>query len=94
MDMGATIGQRIVFFRNLIGWNQNRLILETGIKQSRMSKIESGASKPYFHEVQLIALVLGQPLDHFDTKRNRGFTITVVPKDVAPTANEPRELKA
>ena len=77
MDIGATIGARIAFFRNLIGWNQKRLALELGVLPSRISKIESGKSQPSFREVERMAVLLGQPLACFDTMHPVQFTIEV-----------------
>ncbi|HRD54358.1 MAG TPA: helix-turn-helix transcriptional regulator [Flavobacteriales bacterium] len=78
MDIGATIGARIAFFRSLIGWNQKRLALEMGLDPSRISRIERGLAKPLFEEVERIGVLLGQPLANFDTMRPVQFTVAVV----------------
>lgn len=77
MELPPELGARIVYFRELKGWNQKRLIRESGILQSRMSKIENDRAKPYFWEVERIALLLEQRLDRFDTLRS-------VPPEAAP----------
>jgi transcriptional regulator with XRE-family HTH domain len=78
MDIGATIGARIAYFRNLVGWNQKRLALELKADPSRISRIERGLAKPLFEEVERIGLLLGQPLAHFDTKRPVHLMVNVV----------------
>lgn len=69
MDIGTTIGERIVYFRQLKGWSQKQLREAAGILQSRMSKIESGDAKPRFDEVELLSLLLEQPLEFFSILR-------------------------
>lgn len=77
LETGATIGMRIQFFRSMKGWNQTRLWREAGIGQSRLSKIENDLTPPYHFEVERIALLLEQPLGHFDTLRG-SFALHVV----------------
>lgn len=89
MDIGSTIGQRIVFFRDLKGWNQMELCKATGIKQSRMSKIQNGHNRPSFDEVDRIALFLEQPLQYFSMVRKVVLpaNMSVVPPDADRAAN-------
>lgn len=84
MDIGATIGKRITYFRINVGWNQKQLALELGVDPSRISRIERGLAKPLFEEVERIGMLLGQPLAHFDTKRPVQLTITVTFKGTQP----------
>jgi transcriptional regulator with XRE-family HTH domain len=63
------IGGRIAYFRRMKGWLQKQLGAEAGIKPSRMSKLEHGRAEPSFRELQRLALLLGQPLERFDTLR-------------------------
>lgn len=63
------IGARIVKRRSEKGWDQKRLCAATGIKQSRMSKLEHNKAVPSFAEIQLIALYLECDTHYFDTLR-------------------------
>ncbi len=64
-----TLGDRIRYYRERKGWSQSQLGRATGMGQTRLSKIENGRSKPYFWEVERIALYLEVPLGWFDTLR-------------------------
>ena len=79
MDIGATIGERITFFRELAGWSRKDLWAATGITDNRIGKFETGVSKPYHWEIELIALHLNQPLNYFDTRRPVSFIGQGVP---------------
>lgn len=65
------IGTRIVQCRQRKGWDQKRLCAATGIKQSRMSKLERNKAVPSFPEIMLIALYLECDTRYFDTLRGR-----------------------
>ena len=65
-----TLGSRIIYFRDRLGWNQTRLWKALGMTQSRLSRLESNTLQPYHDELERIALVLGVPLCYFDTLRH------------------------
>ena len=66
----ATVGQLIVYYRELKGWSQKRLYLAVGMRQSRLSSLERGSHEPSFAEVDRIAFFLEQPLACFSTLRS------------------------
>lgn len=48
--------------RKLLGWSQHRLSLESGINQSRISRIERGEREPDIYEAQQISAALKVPV--------------------------------
>lgn len=54
-----TAGQRIKLAREAVGMAQDAVEERTGISQSTLSRIESGARLPKMNEVASLALVLG-----------------------------------
>lgn len=71
MGQLTTLGERLRYFRELKGWTQTQLALGTSIGQTRISRIENERDKPYFWEVERLALYLEVPLGWLDTVRHR-----------------------
>ena len=65
------MGELIRYYREDKGWSQTQLWSAVGLKQSRLSKLELGRSKPYFWEMERIAFFLEVPLNCFDLLRRR-----------------------
>ena len=89
MDIGITLGQRIVLFRQLKGWSQTRLWQAAGIGQSRMSDIENDNARATFDEVERLALFLEQPLEYFSILRK-----VVLPPELMTTLRTMAEADA
>jgi transcriptional regulator with XRE-family HTH domain len=66
----ATLATR----RSELGWSQRDLAAKANIKQSALSRLESGGAIPRLDTLSRVALALGMSLslsvDHPDTERN------------------------
>ena len=67
----VTVGQLIVYYRELKGWSQKRLRLAVGLSQSRLSSLERDTRKPGYEELDRIALLLEQSADRFSLLRRQ-----------------------
>ena len=57
------LGPRIVHLREMLGWRQNALAEQAGLRPQRLSNIERGVQLPRVDELVRLARALGVSLD-------------------------------
>lgn len=66
----VTVGDRIKFRRNELGWKQDELAIKAGISKSFLSDIENGKRKVGADKLYSIARTLSLSLDYLMTGKN------------------------
>ncbi|HEX3530775.1 MAG TPA: helix-turn-helix domain-containing protein [Thermoanaerobaculia bacterium] len=74
--LARELGSRIAHFREMLGWRQNGLAEQAGLRPQRLSNIERGVQLPRVDELVILARTLGVSLDElvFGTPRRTPLT--------------------
>ena len=77
-DLGQELGARIVHLREMLGWRQNALAEQAGLRSQRLSNIERGVQLPRVDELVRLARALGVSLDELVLGRPRRTSLTAL----------------